>query len=240
MAPLVPVIISGGAGTRLWPLSREMAPKAFMRLPDGDTLLGKTAARALALPGVTELLTVTNRDLYFHTKDLYAGLGARGPWVASYILEPFGRNTAPAVALAAMAVEAQPRWRCRHAGAAGRSSDSGSGCVRRGGGARGGARTRGTPRDVRDRADARRNGIRLSRMRRRARRFRRDAAAFRARRFVEKPDAATARSYLDSGKLRLELRHVLLYGSSHSRRAGSPCSNAARRDAALRGVAAHD
>ena len=76
MPPLVPVIISGGAGTRLWPLSREMAPKAFMRLPDGETLLGKTAARALSLPGVAELLTVTNRDLYFHTKDLYAGLAS--------------------------------------------------------------------------------------------------------------------------------------------------------------------
>ncbi len=172
---LVPVILSGGAGTRLWPLSREMAPKAFMRLPDGDTLLAKTAARALSLPGVTELLTVTNRELYFHTKDLYAGLGARGPRDASYILEPFGRNTAPAVALAAMAVEA------RHGGDAvmlvlpADHLIQRSGCVRCGGRARGGARTRGTPRDVRDRADARRNGIRLSRMRGCARRFRHDA-----------------------------------------------------------------
>jgi len=52
---LVPVILSGGAGTRLWPLSREAAPKPFMLLPDGETLLGKTAARALALPGVAGL-----------------------------------------------------------------------------------------------------------------------------------------------------------------------------------------
>ena len=104
--PLVSVIVSGGAGTRLWPLSREMAPKAFMRLPDGESLLAKTAIRALALPGVAELVTITNRELYFHTKDLYAGLGDRRPRVASYVLEPFGRNTAPAVALAAMAVEA--------------------------------------------------------------------------------------------------------------------------------------
>ena len=49
---ILPVILSGGAGTRLWPLSREAAPKPFMPLPDGETLLGKTAARALALPGV--------------------------------------------------------------------------------------------------------------------------------------------------------------------------------------------
>src|SRR4029434_4036268 len=95
------------AGTRLWPLSREWAPKAFMRLPDGETLLGKTAARALSPPGVGELLTVTNRELYFRTKDVYAELGDRKPRAASYVLEPFGRHTAPALALAAMAVEAR-------------------------------------------------------------------------------------------------------------------------------------
>src|SRR5437588_660818 len=43
---LIPLILSGGAGTRLWPLSREAAPKPFMPLPDGETLLGKTARRA--------------------------------------------------------------------------------------------------------------------------------------------------------------------------------------------------
>ena len=58
------MILSGGAGTRLWPLSREAAPKPFMPLPDGETLLGKTAARAWALDGVDALLTVTNRDYY--------------------------------------------------------------------------------------------------------------------------------------------------------------------------------
>ena len=104
--PIVPIILSGGAGTRLWPLSREQAPKPFMPLPDGDTLLGKTAARAVALPGVTELVTVTNRDYYFHTKDVYAGLGDAGPASAAFLLEPFGRNTAAAVALAAHYVEA--------------------------------------------------------------------------------------------------------------------------------------
>ena len=47
---LVPIILSGGAGTRLWPLSRETAPKPFMPLPDGETLLAKTIMRAVALP----------------------------------------------------------------------------------------------------------------------------------------------------------------------------------------------
>jgi mannose-1-phosphate guanylyltransferase len=102
---IVPVILSGGAGTRLWPLSRETAPKPSMPLPDGETLLAKTAARALALPGVAELVTVTNREYYFHTKDAYAGLRGGLPERASFLLEPFGRNTAPAVALAALWVD---------------------------------------------------------------------------------------------------------------------------------------
>ena len=107
-APLIPVILSGGAGTRLWPLSRESAPKPFMPLPDGETLLGKTATRALALPGAKALLTVTNRDYYFHTKDVYAGLSPSMLLAdAAYLLEPFGRNTAPAVALAALYAQAQ-------------------------------------------------------------------------------------------------------------------------------------
>src|SRR5439155_25285989 len=89
---LIPIILSGGAGTRLWPLSREAAPKPFMPLPDGDTLLGKTALRAAALPGVAGLVTITNRDYYFHTKDVYSAAGIDLPrW--TYLLEPFGRNT---------------------------------------------------------------------------------------------------------------------------------------------------
>ena len=102
---LVPVVLSGGAGTRLWPLSREAAPKPFLVLPDGGTLLGKTATRARQLAGVEVLLTVTNRDYYFATKDVY-GIAAGAPTREAYLLEPFGRNTAAAVALAAM-------W-CRH------------------------------------------------------------------------------------------------------------------------------
>jgi len=100
------MILSGGAGTRLWPLSREAAPKPFMPLPDGETLLGKTAQRALALPGVHALFTVTNRDYYFHTKDTYTGLEHGGD-DAVYLLEPFGRNTAPAVALGALCAQAR-------------------------------------------------------------------------------------------------------------------------------------
>jgi mannose-1-phosphate guanylyltransferase len=103
------MILAGGAGTRLWPLSREAAPKPFMLLPDGETLLAKTAARALALPGVAALLTVTNRDYYFHTKDTYSGVLAGS---AVYLLEPFGRNTAPAVALGALCAKARGLGDC--------------------------------------------------------------------------------------------------------------------------------
>ncbi|HLX30113.1 MAG TPA: mannose-1-phosphate guanylyltransferase/mannose-6-phosphate isomerase [Casimicrobiaceae bacterium] len=101
---ILPVILSGGAGTRLWPLSREAAPKPFMPLPDGETLLGKTASRALALPGVDTLFTITNRDYYFHTKDTYASAAIMS---AVYLLEPFGRNTAPAVAIGALCAQAR-------------------------------------------------------------------------------------------------------------------------------------
>ena len=78
-----------------------------MRLPDGETLLGKTATRARALPGVTDIVTVTNRDLYFHTRDVYAALKGNEACRDTLLLEPFGRNTAPAVALAARVVAAQ-------------------------------------------------------------------------------------------------------------------------------------
>jgi mannose-1-phosphate guanylyltransferase len=98
---VVPVILSGGAGTRLWPLSREAAPKPFVVLPDGGTLLGKTAARARRLAGDGPLVTVTNRDYYFATKDVYATAPGT-PGAEHYLLEPFGRNTAAAVVLAAL------------------------------------------------------------------------------------------------------------------------------------------
>ena len=98
---LIPVILSGGAGTRLWPASRELNPKPFLRPDGGHSLLQQTFLRAQALPGVREVITVTHREFYFRTADEYAEvntdeLGTR------YVLEPFGRNTAAAVAIAAL------------------------------------------------------------------------------------------------------------------------------------------
>lgn len=106
---LVPVILSGGSGSRLWPASRKLHPKPFMELPGGGTLMGKTYQRAASLPGVNKILTVTNRDLYFRTRDEFSGLKKSGELPADlkqgYLLEPLGRNTAPAIAAAALNIQ---------------------------------------------------------------------------------------------------------------------------------------
>lgn len=99
MNDLTTVVLSGGAGTRLWPVSREGHPKPFMRLSDGQTLIEKTYARAKSLGG--SVITVTNRDYYFMSRDEQERVGCSG----NFLLEPFGRNTAPAVALAAKWIE---------------------------------------------------------------------------------------------------------------------------------------
>lgn len=97
---LVPVILSGGAGARLWPVSREAYPKPFIKLPDGQSLLAKTLARALRVEGVSRVVTVTNKEYFFITKDEYFDSGARCDHV--FILEPCARNTAPAIAMSAL------------------------------------------------------------------------------------------------------------------------------------------
>ena len=100
---LIPTILCGGSGSRLWPVSREQHPKPFIRLQDNQSLLQKAFIRGADLENVAELLTVTNRDLFFKTQDEYRSVNA-GRLPLSYILEPFGRNTAPAVAAAAIRV----------------------------------------------------------------------------------------------------------------------------------------
>jgi mannose-1-phosphate guanylyltransferase/mannose-6-phosphate isomerase len=102
---LIPVILSGGVGSRLWPVSREAHPKPFMTLPDGQNLIQKTFLRASALEGVSQVLTVTNRELLFKTEDEYRTVNKAG-LAQGYILEPFGRNTAAAVAMAALQIKA--------------------------------------------------------------------------------------------------------------------------------------
>lgn len=102
---LIPTILCGGAGSRLWPVSRERHPKPFIRLADGQSLLQKAFLRGAALDDVQEVLTVTNRELYFKTEDEFSEVN-QGKLATSFILEPFGRNTAAAIAAAALHVAA--------------------------------------------------------------------------------------------------------------------------------------
>jgi mannose-1-phosphate guanylyltransferase/mannose-6-phosphate isomerase len=99
---LQPVILSGGAGTRLWPLSRRAHPKQFLSLVGEDTLLQATAARLDGLAGATVLapLVVCNEAHRFLVAEQ---LREAGHAPAGILLEPVGRNTAPALTLAALA-----------------------------------------------------------------------------------------------------------------------------------------
>lgn len=96
---LIPVILSGGAGTRLWPTSRQSFPKPFMTL-GGSSLLQQAIERGLAC-GTDDIMIVTNQDYLFLTKSLIRDMPDE--MQATYLLEPKGRNTAPAIALAALA-----------------------------------------------------------------------------------------------------------------------------------------
>ena len=100
---LIPTILCGGSGSRLWPVSREQHPKPFIRLADGQSLLQKAFLRGALLPSVIEVLTVTNRELFFKTEDEFREVNTYGV-ATSFILEPFGRNTAPAIVAAALQV----------------------------------------------------------------------------------------------------------------------------------------
>ncbi|MEL5849823.1 MAG: sugar phosphate nucleotidyltransferase, partial [Candidatus Igneacidithiobacillus chanchocoensis] len=103
---IVPVVLSGGTGSRLWPLSRSSHPKPFIPLPDGETLVQKTLKRVAALHSSSPILTVTNRDYYFLTRDAFSNCLAADPEESlpamHYLLESQARNTAPAMAVAAL------------------------------------------------------------------------------------------------------------------------------------------
>jgi mannose-1-phosphate guanylyltransferase len=100
MSKLVITILSGGSGTRLWPLSRDIQPKPFIRLQDGQSLLQKAFLRGAHLTCAVEILTVTNRELFFQTIDHYEEIN--NPIQKRFISEPEGRNTAAAIAAAAL------------------------------------------------------------------------------------------------------------------------------------------
>src|SRR6185295_13218885 len=95
---VVPVILCGGAGSRLWPVSRQLLPKQFLPLVTGHTLLQDTALRAHEASDGAQLLVVCNESHRFLVNDQLAEIGVR----ARVLLEPAGRGTAAAVAIAAL------------------------------------------------------------------------------------------------------------------------------------------
>lgn len=100
---IIPVVLSGGAGSRLWPVSREGHPKPFIKLRNGVSLLQDTYLRAANIRDVTRIITVTNSEYYFQTKDEVKSMeGLLHSKTFNYLLEPLARNTAPAIALAAL------------------------------------------------------------------------------------------------------------------------------------------
>ncbi len=101
----IPIILSGGTGTRLWPLSRESHPKPFITLPDGQSFLQKTFLRAIHLQP-TEVMTVTNKEYYLKTIAEYEKITSTTSIKKTFLLEPFAKNTAPAILLAALKIKA--------------------------------------------------------------------------------------------------------------------------------------
>ncbi len=193
---LIPVILSGGAGTRLWPVSREALPKPFMRLGGSLSLLQRTLARALPLADGGRAAIVTNHEYFFKTRDEIGELPA-GPRHAG---DP-----------AARADGAQHRAGDRDRRAVGAGDRGG----------RDAARAAGRPPDPRrGRVPGRRARLPRAHRRRRLDRAVRhparprpkpdsatsrpasrwpDGGALRVRRFVEKPDAARAVQFLQAG-----------------------------------------
>ena len=98
MLPILPVILSGGSGTRLWPLSREAYPKQFLPLVGSETMLQATWKRVAPIADAAPIV-VANQEHRFMAAEQLRECNARPD---ALILEPVGRNTAPAIAVAAL------------------------------------------------------------------------------------------------------------------------------------------
>ena len=96
---IVPVILSGGSGQRLWPLSRKEHPKQFLQLVGDNTMLQETILRLNLLGNITDPIIVCNSDHRFLVAHQCAQIGIKNPTI---LLEPAIRNTAPAIAAAAL------------------------------------------------------------------------------------------------------------------------------------------
>ncbi|HDY86233.1 hypothetical protein LCGC14_0571670 [marine sediment metagenome] len=101
---MIPVIMSGGSGTRLWPLSRKHKPKQFLALFGNNTMFQETLNRLSGLEDLESPIVVCNNDHRFMVAEQLQELALDNPTI---ILEPIGRDTAPALAIAALQAESQ-------------------------------------------------------------------------------------------------------------------------------------
>jgi len=97
---ITPVILSGGSGSRLWPLSRKALPKQFLSLAGTGSMIQETATRAQG-DGFAPPIVISNQDHRFLIAEQLRAAGIKG---ARIVLEPAGRNTAPAVTVAALQI----------------------------------------------------------------------------------------------------------------------------------------
>ena len=104
MANIIPVVLSGGSGSRLWPLSRAMRPKQFLGVTEEHTLFQRTLERVNQLDGALAPIIVANHEHRFLAAEQARSAGVDA---ANILLEPLGRNTAPAIAVAALQANAQ-------------------------------------------------------------------------------------------------------------------------------------
>lgn len=103
---IIPVILAGGSGTRLWPLSRQLYPKQLMNLVAGETMLQQTILRLSRFPDIGSPIVICNQAHRFMVAEQLRTIEVEAPQI---ILEPVGRNTAPAVAVSALrAAEIDP------------------------------------------------------------------------------------------------------------------------------------
>ena len=102
-AVIIPVILAGGSGTRLWPLSRECHPKQLLPLVNDRTMLQNTLLRVQGLKGVAAPIVVCTEEHRFLVAEQVRAIGT----TATIIIEPVGRDTAPAVAVAALEARRQ-------------------------------------------------------------------------------------------------------------------------------------
>ena len=99
MSKITPVILSGGSGTRLWPLSRKQYPKQYLPMVGDNTMLQETILRLNGLDNLADPIIICNVDHRFLVAEQCQQVDIKNPTI---LLEPVGRNTAPAIVAAAL------------------------------------------------------------------------------------------------------------------------------------------